>query len=170
MNRFASKEVRIIPFCLYSIHLIPILNHCTKKADFRKESMNTQMFNNYSSASIINQVHQEENLSAGAFRQTGEERSLHCQVFVFFKKIFLVLISMIFIISTIIFSITTNSIMIILITMLLKNIIVSIFQHFDPDSLDLRGLQQHSMLLQHHGTHVRLLRYLKHPKNIRKNL
>ena len=104
-------------------------------ADFQKESMNNQMFNNYSSASIINQcstltnyssasiinqVHQEENLSAGAFRQTGEERSLHCQVFVFFKKVFLVLISMIFIISVMIFSITTNSIMIILITMLIK--------------------------------------------------
>ena len=137
--------------------------------------MNNQMFNNYSSASIINQcstltkhssasiinqVHQEENLSAGAFRQTGEERSLHCQVFVFFKKIFVILISMSFIISIMIFSITTNSMMIILITMLIKNIIVFILQHFDPDSLDLRGLQQHSMLLQHHGTHVCLLRYL----------
>ena len=166
MNRFASKEVRIIPLCLEyieSIHLIPTLNHCTKRADFRKESINNQMFNNYSSASIINQcstltnyssasiinqVHQEENLSAGAFRQTGEERSIHCQVFVSFKKNLLDidLNDLHLMISIMIFSITTNSIMIILITMLIKNIIVSILQHFDPDSLDLRGVQLHSML------------------------
>ena len=54
--------------------------------------------------------------------------------------------------------------MIILITMVIKNILVSILQHIDPDSLDLRGVQQHSMLLRHYGTHVCHLRYLKYSK------
>ena len=32
-------------------------------------------------------------------------------------------------------------------------------QHPDFDCVDLRGLQQHPLLLQHHRAHVRLLRF-----------
>ena len=33
-------------------------------------------------------------------------------------------------------------------------------QHPDFDCVDLRGLQQHPLLLQHHRAHVRFLRYI----------
>ena len=36
------------------------------------------------------------------------------------------------------------------------------YQHPDLDRVDLRGVQQHPLLLQHHRAHVRILRYRRH--------
>ena len=134
MNRFTSIEVRIIPFCLEyiePIHLTPTLNHCTRKADIWEENINNQMLNklflyiNYQRAdfwkeNIDSKMFNIDKLLSTRFIKKKtcllahsakrERRDLFIARFSSsLKKIFLISISMIFIISIIIFSIKLHN-------------------------------------------------------------